>query len=372
MSEKIDYYEVLGVERSADGEEIKKAYRRLAMQYHPDRNPDDPAAEAKFKEAAEAYDVLRDKEKRSLYDRFGHAGVNGDGGFSSSQDIFSHFGDIFGDLFGFGMGARGAYNRPRRGADLRYDLTISFRQAAKGDTVTLHIPRTITCSECDGTGCAEGTSRETCSTCGGSGQIRHSQGFFQVSVPCASCQGRGQIIPHPCPRCKGDGVIEEVRELEVRIPAGVDTGNRLRLRGEGEDGTNGGPTGDLFVVISVEDDKVFERDGQDLIVRKDISFVEAALGSKVEVPTLENPITVDIPKGTQYGTVFSIKGKGMPYPGRAPMAGDLLVEVHIDVPTKLTSRQEELLREFAEITASKPLNKAKKMVKKARKAMGMD
>ena len=371
MSGKLDYYEVLGIERTADGEEIKKAYRGLAMQYHPDRNPDNPEAEAKFKEAAEAYDVLRDADKRSMYDRFGHEGLNGGGGFSSTQDIFSHFGDIFGDLFGFGMGARG-YNRPRRGADLRYDLTISFAQAAKGDTVTLHIPRTKACPECEGTGCAEGTTRETCQQCGGTGQLRHSQGFFQVSVPCAACSGRGQTISHPCPRCKGDGIIEEVRELEVRIPAGVDTGNRLRLREEGEAGSNGGPTGDLFVVITVEQDKVFQRDGQDLIIFKEIGIVEASLGSKVEVPTLDDPITVDIPKGTQHGTVFSIKEKGMPYPGRAGMAGDLLVEVHVRIPTKLNSRQEELLREFAQLAENKPMEKAKKMVKKARKAMGMD
>ncbi|MDL2290490.1 molecular chaperone DnaJ [Desulfovibrio sp. OttesenSCG-928-F20] len=368
-----DYYEVLLVERSASQEEIKKAYRKLAMQYHPDRNPGDAEAEAKFKEAAEAYDVLRDQEKRARYDRFGHAGVNGQGSFQNNEDIFSHFGDIFSDLFGFSTGsaARGGRNRPRQGSDLRYNLNVSFRQAAKGDDVTLKIPRSITCPECNGTRAAKGSSPESCRQCGGAGQVRHSQGFFQISVPCPSCQGTGEIIPKACPRCLARGIVQEVRELSVHIPAGVDTGNRLRVRGEGEGGINGGPNGDLYVVIHVEDDNTFAREGQNLLISREISFVQAALGDKIEVPTLNEPITMDVPKGTQSGELFRIPGQGLPYPGRE-MAGDLLVEVRVKTPTRVNDRQEKLLREFAEIESKKTLSKAKKFAKKVGKAMGID
>ena len=368
-----DYYEVLGVARDAADEDIKKAYRKLAMQYHPDRNPDDAAAEASFKEAAEAYDVLRDADKRARYDRFGHAGLGagGQGGFSSTEDIFAHFGDIFGDLFGFSMGARGGRNRPQQGSDLRYNLGISFRQAAKGDSITIKIPRSATCQECKGSRAAPGTSPESCRHCGGRGQVRHNQGFFQISVPCPVCHGQGQIIPHPCPRCKGNGATQEVRELSVRVPAGVDSGNRLRLRGEGEPGVNNGPAGDLYVVVHVEDDPVFERDGQNLLVAHELTFVQAALGDKVEVPTLDDPLMVDVPRGTQNGEVFRIAGKGMPFPGRNA-SGDLLVEFRVVTPTHLNSRQEELLREFATIDEGKTLTKAKKIFKKVGKAMGLD
>lgn len=368
-----DYYEVLSVERTASGEEIKKAYRKLAMQYHPDRNPGDAEAEAKFKEAAEAYDILRDEEKRARYDRFGHAGVNGQGGFQSSEDIFSHFGDIFGDLFGFSMGggARGRRNRPQQGADLRYNLGISFRQAAKGDNIVIKIPRNVTCTECKGTRAAPGTSPESCRTCGGVGQVRHNQGFFQLSVPCPTCHGSGETISSPCPRCKGRGQIHEVRELSVRIPAGVDTGNRLRVRGEGEGGLNGGPNGDLYVVVQVENDDTFTREGQNLLISREVSFVQAALGDKIKVPTLDEDITVDVPKGTQSGEVFRIAGKGLPYPGRQN-SGDLLVEIKVWTPTRLNARQEELLREFAEIDEKKTLSKAKKIMKKVGKAIGID
>lgn len=371
MSQR-DYYEVLGVERDAQEDEIKKAYRKLAMQFHPDRNPDDAEAEAKFKEAAEAYDVLRDAEKRARYDRFGHAGLGGGaGGFSSTDDIFSHFGDIFGDLFGFGMGRGRSRNRAQQGADLRYNLEINFRQAAKGDHVDITVPRHATCPECDGKRTASGTGTETCPQCGGAGQVRHNQGFFQISVPCPSCRGEGVFIPHPCPRCKGQGLIQETRELSVRIPPGVDSGNRLRLRGEGEAGINGGPNGDLYVVLHVENDKTFERDGQNLLVTKEISFVQAALGDKVEIPTLDEPEEFAIPKGTQSGEVFRMEGKGLPYPGRKAI-GDLLIVIKVMTPTKLTSRQEELLREFAALDEKKPMAKAKKLIKKVGKAMGID
>ena len=368
-----DYYEVLSVERNASGEEIKKAYRKMAMQYHPDRNPGDASAEAKFKEAAEAYDVLRDENKRARYDRFGHAGLGQQGGFQSNEDIFSHFGDIFSDLFGFSMGggARGRRNRPQQGADLRYNLGISFRQAAKGDNVTIKLPRSATCPDCKGSRAAPGTSPESCRACGGVGQVRHNQGFFQLSVPCPSCQGLGETISSPCPRCKGRGSVHEVRELSVRIPAGVDTGNRLRVRGEGEGGSNGGPNGDLYVVVQVDNDNTFTREGQNLMVSREVSFVQAALGDKIEVPTLDEPITVEVPKGTQSGEVFRIAGQGLPYPGRQ-VNGDLLVEVKVRTPTRLNARQEELLREFAEVDSQKTINKAKKIMKKVGKAMGLD
>lgn len=368
-----DYYEVLCVERTATHEEIKKAYRKLAMQHHPDRNPGDAEAESKFKEAAEAYDILRDPEKRSRYDRFGHAGFGGQGGFQSNEDIFSHFGDIFGDLFGFSMGggARGARNRPRQGMDLRYNLTISFRQAAVGDNVSIKIPRHAVCPECKGMRAAPGTSPESCSQCKGTGQVRHNQGFFQISIPCPRCGGSGESIPNPCPRCKATGTIQELRELSVRIPAGVDSGNRLRIRGEGEAGVNGGPNGDLYVVLTVESDDTFSREGQNLLVTREISFVQAALGDKIEVPTLDAPLTMDVPKGAQSGSIFRIAGKGLPYPGRKD-SGDLLVEIKVVTPTKINQRQEELLREFAELEGQKTMAKAKKIIKKVGKAMGID
>jgi len=364
------------VERNATHEEIKKSYRKLAMEYHPDRNPGDSAAEAKFKEAAEAYDILRDQDKRARYDRYGHDGVSGQSGFRTSEDIFSHFGDIFGDMFGnmFGFsmgGARGGRNRARSGSDLLYNLGISFRQAAKGAEIPITIPRMAVCPECDGKRAAPGTSPEACRHCNGIGQVRHSQGFFQINVPCPVCRGAGEIIPKPCPRCKGEGQIREKRELSVRIPAGVDTGNRLRIRGEGESGVSGGPNGDLYVVVHVDNDDVFTRDGQNLFISSEISFVQAALGDKIQVPTLDDPISVDVPKGTQSGDLFRIPGKGLPFPNRNG-SGDLLVEIKVLTPTSLSARQEEILREFAGLDAQKPLSKAKKIMQKVGKAMGID
>lgn len=368
-----DYYEILYVERTATEDDIKKAYRKLAMKYHPDRNPGDAEAEAKFKEAAEAYDILRDPEKRSRYDRFGHAGIGGQGGFQTNEDIFSHFGDIFGDLFGFSMGgaARGRRNRPQQGMDLRYNLNISFRQAASGDNIAIKIPRHSTCPECKGMRAAPGTSPEPCRQCNGTGQVRHNQGFFQISIPCPRCQGSGESIPNPCPRCRATGTVQELRELSVRVPAGVDTGNRLRIRGEGEAGINGGPNGDLYVVLTVENDDTFTREGQNLLITREISFVQAALGDKIEVPTLGDPLSMDVPKGTQSGNIFRIAGKGLPFPGRKEQ-GDLLVEIKVVTPTGINLRQEELLREFAEIEGKKPITKAKKIIKKVGKAMGID
>ncbi len=368
------YYEVLEVARDATEDEIKKAYRRLAMKYHPDRNPNDPEAEQKFKEAAEAYDILRDPEKRALYDRFGFAGVqNGasGGGFGSAEDIFSHFSDIFGDLFGFAT-AGGGGSRAMAGADLRYNLTISFAQAAKGDEITLKLPKRVTCDECHGTGAAPGTRPETCRHCGGSGQVRRSQGFFQIAMPCPVCRGEGQVIAKPCPKCKGEGVVNQTRELAVRVPAGVDSGTRLRVRGEGEPGVHGGPPGDLYVVISVEQDKTFRRHGQDLVYTQEISFVQAALGHRLDVPTLDGSVPLEIPGGIQSGTVLRLPGEGMPYLGQN-QKGDLLVEIKVLTPTRLNDRQRELLREFEQHAQEEgPLDKVKSMAKKFGKAMGLD
>lgn len=367
---KADYYEVLGVERSASDDEVKRAYRKKAFEFHPDRNPDDPEAEARFKEAAEAYDVLRDPDKRARYDRFGHEGLGGNGyhGFSNADDIFSSFSDIFGDLFGFGAASRGP--RPTQGSDLRYNLRISFRQAAKGDSVTIKVPRNVPCHECNGSGAAPGTRPETCRHCGGSGQIVQSQGFFRVAAPCPSCRGKGQVIAEPCPECRGAGIVQQVRELAVNIPAGVDNGSRLRLRGEGEPGIHGGPPGDLYVVLYVEEDKTFRRQGQDLVHTIQVDMVAAALGTSVEIPTLDEPEKLTVPKGTQSGAVFRLRGLGLPFVNRGG-TGDLLVEVIVATPTGLSRRQEELLREFAEIEEGKVGKKMKNLFKKAvDKAMG--
>ncbi len=364
------YYEVLSVSKTASEDEIKKSYRKLAMQYHPDHNPDNAEAEQKFKEAAEAYDVLRDAERRARYDRFGHAGVNGHagGGFGSAEDVFSHFSDIFGDLFGFG----GNVHRAMRGADLRYNLKVSFRKAATGDDAVLQLPKRVICTDCEGSGAAPGSSPQTCKHCDGAGQIRRAQGFFQISSPCPVCRGEGQIIVKPCPRCKGNGILNETRELSVRIPAGVDTGTRLRIRGEGEEGANGGPAGDLYVVISVEQDKVFRRQGNDLIFTQEITFIQAILGYRLEVPSLQEDVTLEIPRGIQSGTVLRIKGEGMPILGRNTR-GDLLVEIKILTPTRISEKQEELLREFEKHAPEDGvIHKLKKATKKAAKVMGLD
>ncbi len=367
---KRDYYEVLGVAQDASSDEIKKAYRKLALKYHPDRNPDDAEAEALFKEAAEAYEILRDAGKRQRYDQFGHAGFGNTGfdGFHSTEDVFSAFGDIFGDIFGFGGSGRGP--RPQAGNDLRYNLTISFREAAKGMEAKLKIPKKETCDQCGGDGAEPGTSIETCQQCGGQGQVYQSQGFFRIAMPCPVCRGRGEVIAHPCSKCRGQGQTNVNKELSVRIPAGVDNGSRLRLRGEGEPGANGGPHGDLYVVVYVEEDKVFKRHGQDLITSAEITFVQAALGSRIDVPTLDDPVTMDIPKGTQSGTVLRLQSMGIPSLNTG-QKGDLLVEIKVLTPTRLSKRQEELLEEFEALEQDKPLEKVKgffrKKSKKARK-----
>lgn len=375
MQQKRDYYEVLGVSRTASEEELKKAYRKLTFQYHPDRNPGDKEAEEKFKEAAEAYNVLRDKQKRAAYDHFGFDGVGQGQGFNDTNDIFSTFGDLINDMFGFGGGFAG-HGGATQGADLRYALTVTFEQAAHGDEVKLTLPKHEPCEECGGTGAAPGTKVETCPRCQGRGHIRRSQGFFSLSTPCPSCHGTGQHIPTPCPTCHGDGIVKKNKELYLRIPPGVDSGTRLRVHGEGEPGQFGGPAGDLYVVITVEPSKVYDRHGQDLVYTQEISFVQAALGTRVEVPGLNGPLPLEIPKGIQSGTVLSINNEGLPYIGRS-QKGKMLVEVKVVTPTKLSDRQIELLREFEELS-KKPdsifgeaAEKVKKKVAKAKKAMGL-
>jgi molecular chaperone DnaJ len=351
---KRDYYEVLGVSRDATEAEIKKAYRKLAMQYHPDKNPGDAKAEGRFKEIGEAYAVLSDAKKRQAYDHFGHAGVEGSaegfggggfgaGGFGGMGDIFS---DIFEDFFGGAAAGGRARTRAVRGADLRYDLEVTFEQAFFGDEVNLKVPRYEQCGECRGSGAKKGTGLKTCGTCHGAGQVRFQQGFFTVARTCTECQGSGQIVAEPCPECRGAGKVHARKTLHVKIPAGVETGNRLRLSGEGEAGERGGPPGDLYVVISVKPHKTFTREGDHVLMELSVPFTQAALGAQVEVPTMTEAVRLRIPPGTQSGRKFRLKGKGFAsLSGRAP--GDEIVTVRVSVPTKLSPRQRELLEAYA-------------------------
>ncbi len=353
--EKRDYYEVLGVSRDATEEEIKKAYRKLALKYHPDRNPGDKDAEEKFKEAAEAYEVLRDPEKRRLYDQFGHAGLQGTGfsGFQGFEDIFTSFSDIFEDFFSFGFGgSRRRSGAGQPGHDLAYDLKITFEEAAFGTEKTVEIPTLVECDLCGGTGLESGSREEVCPTCRGHGQIFQTQGFFRISTTCTRCKGSGKIITSPCRECGGEGRIRHSRKVNIKIPPGVDTGTRLRLKGKGEAGYRGGPCGDLYVRILVEPHDFLEREGNNLYCRVPISVVQAALGDSIEIPTLNGNRTLEIKPGTQSGDTYLFRGEGIPHLhgyGR----GDMIVEVVVKTPTNLTKRQKELLREFAEIEASK-------------------
>jgi molecular chaperone DnaJ len=349
---KRDYYEVLGLERQATEQQIKSAYRKLALKHHPDRNPGDPKAEELFKEAAEAYAVLADSEKRSLYDRFGHAGVSGAGAGAGGFDptIFADFSDIFaglGDVFGFGdiFGGRRRRSGPQRGSDLRYDLEITFDESARGTETTIQIPREETCETCQGSGAAPGTSPETCSQCRGSGQLRYQQGFLTVARPCPNCRGTGKTIAKPCTSCRGAGRVGRERKLTVKIPAGIATGQRMRLYGEGEHGTAGGPPGDLYVVVHVQEHSFFHREGDDLYCEMPISFPTVALGGSVKVPTLNGQEDLTIPAGTQTGARFKLRGKGMPSVGGRGR-GDLHVIAKVTVPKKLTKEQKQLLEEL--------------------------
>lgn len=370
MATKRDYYEVLGIVRTATTVEIKTAYRRLAVQYHPDKNPGDREAEEKFKEAAEAYAVLSDAGKRERYDRFGHAAVGGAGAGPGGFDptIFADFSDILGDLFGFGGGRRRAGGRaPRRGADLRYDLTLEFEKAAFGTDETLRIPRLETCDECSGSGAAGGAAPQACPTCGGHGQVRYSQGFFTVARTCPQCHGEGAVVTDPCPECRGEGLVERERSIQVHIPAGVERGSRLRLSGEGEHGRFGGPAGDLYVVIDVAPHERFRREGPHVFSQLAVSYAQAVLGAQVEVETLHGEETLDVPAGTEHGKVFRLRGKGIERLDRGGR-GDHLVEVVLEVPKprQLTERQVELLRELAEaegrpVKEGSVLGKVKKM-----------
>lgn len=347
---KRDYYEVLGVDRSASQQEIKSAYRKLAVKFHPDRNPGDESAEENFKEAAEAYSVLSDPDKRANYDRFGHSGLSG-GGFSGfDPDVFGDFSDILGDFFGFGDifgSTRGRRrNQAQRGADLRYDLSVEFEDAVFGTKIKIKIPRAEACSHCGGSGADPAHGSATCTTCNGHGQVRFQQGFFTISRTCSACQGRGQVIKERCPDCMGQGRIQRQKTLELKIPAGVETGSRLRIVGEGEAGYNGGPRGDLYVVISVKEHPVFKRDGDNIICEIPVNIAQAALGANVQVPTLAGDTKIRIPEGTQSGSVFRLRGKGVASVnghGR----GDQYVKINVLTPKKLTKRQRELLEELA-------------------------
>jgi len=342
---KRDYYEILEVTQTSTEQEIKSSYRRLALKHHPDRNQGDKTAEEKFKEAAEAYAILSDGEKRARYDRFGHQGVGGGSqGFDPSQ--FTGFEDIFGglgDIFGFGGSRRGG---PQRGSDLRYDLEIKFEQAAKGTETHIQIPRQETCDGCKGSGAAAGTSPTTCPGCNGAGQIRFQQGFFTMARTCGQCRGAGKVIAKPCQTCRGAGTVAQTRKLTVKIPAGVATGQRLRLTGEGESGIKGGPTGDLYVVIFVQEHEFFQRDGNDLHCSVPLALTTLALGGELKVPGLDGDETVKVPESTQTGTTFRLRGKGMPdVSGRG--RGDILVTVQAVTPKKLTKDQKKLLEQLA-------------------------
>jgi molecular chaperone DnaJ len=363
MTTKRDYYNVLGVDRSAGADEIKASYRKLALAYHPDRNPGNKEAEEKFKEAAEAYEVLRDPQKRNIYDNYGHQGLQGTGfsGFRGFEDIFSSFSDIFEDFFGFGGGMR-SRAAARRGADLRYDLSIGFMDAAFGTDKEIEIERLQSCTTCQGTGCESGTYPEDCPQCGGTGQISRSQGFFSIRTTCPQCRGEGRSIRYPCPDCRGTGQVERRQKVSVKIPAGVDTDTRLRLTGEGESGNRGGPPGDLYVFINVEPHNFFKRNNYDIICQVPISFVQAALGADIDVPTLKEVKKLHIPKGTQPGDVFRFKGEGIPSL-RGYGRGDQIMQVLVKTPTGLSKKQEGLLKEFAKLEAAKLSTKIKKMFK---------
>ncbi len=362
MSEKRDYYEILGVTKSADAEIIKKAYRKLAMQYHPDRNPGDKAAEDKFKEAAEAYEVLSNADKKARYDQFGHQafgggqGGFGGGGFHDMNDIFSQFGDIFGDIFGGGQGgfSRGGRNKnsPRRGSDLRYISEIKLEDVLKESEKQIEFETEDQCGECSGTGAAAGSAPVTCKTCRGAGQVVRQQGFFSMATTCPTCRGTGESIENPCKPCGGDGRVSVKRKIKVTIPAGVDTGTRLRISGEGEGGYKGGPKGDLFVEVRVADHDVFEREGDHLFADLDVPYIQFLLGGDLTVQALDGEVEIEVPRGVKPGERIKVAGRGIPSL-RGSRRGDLYYTVHPEFPDKLAENEEKLLREIAELKKTK-------------------
>ncbi|PCI86343.1 MAG: molecular chaperone DnaJ [Hyphomicrobiales bacterium] len=359
---KRDFYEVLGVDKSADEKALKSAYRKKAMQFHPDRNPDDEAAAEKFRESSEAYEILKDAQKRSAYDQYGHAAFEQGGMGGGQGGGFGGFGgggmsDIFEDIFGdFMGGGRPRRNAPERGSDLRYNMEILLQDAFDGKQVEIEVPVAATCADCNGSGAEAGTEPETCTTCAGHGKVRVQQGFFTIERACHACSGRGEIIKTPCGSCRGEGKIDDIRNLDVSIPAGVEDGTRIRLTGEGEGGTKGGPNGDLYIFISVATHEFYQREGSNLYCRVPITFTEATLGGEMEIPTLDGTTAkVKIPSGTQTGKQFRLKGKGMPVL-RTKNAGDLYILVSVETPQNLNKRQRELLREFAEISEDNAKN----------------
>ncbi len=361
---KRDYYEVLNVPRNASEDDIKRSYRRLAMQYHPDRNRGDKEAEERFKEAAEAYEVLRDPQKREVYDRYGQEGLQGTGftGFRGFDDIFASFGDIFEEFFGFGT-TRRSRTAPRPGADLRYDMAISLVDAAFGKETEIEMAKLETCAACKGSGCRENTYPSTCPTCRGAGQVVRAEGFFRISTTCPHCRGVGTIITNPCVKCAGNGQTRVKKKVAIKIPPGVDTGSRLRLRGEGESGERGGPPGDLYVVLHIEPHDFFERRGNDVCCQIPVSFTQAALGAEIEVPTLKETKKITIPQGIQSGETVTLKGEGIPFL-RGQGKGNQIIEVRVQTPVSLTPRQKELLSEFAEIESEKQGGFFKKIFRK--------
>lgn len=358
---KRDYYEVLGVPKGASKDEIKKAYRKLAVKYHPDRNPDDKKAEDAFKEATEAYEVLADEKKRQAYDQFGFAGVEGMGGgghdystvFHDFEDIFGDFGDIFSSFFGGGgrsRGGGGQSRRSNRGPDLRYNLEVPFKDAVFGTKVEIAYSRNVSCSCCGGSGAESGSGKKVCPTCGGSGQVRRSSGFFSIASPCPTCSGEGYVIDNPCNCCHGNGLVKKQQKIKVTIPAGIETGKRINIPGQGDNGPGGGPAGDLYVFIQVQPHSHFERSGNDLYCAIPISFTQAALGSEIQVSTLEGKrLKLKIPAGTQNGKILRIKNEGVPFVHGNGKRGDLYIKIMVEVPKKLTSKSKQLLKELADL-----------------------
>lgn len=371
--EKRDYYEILGVTRTASDQEIKSSYRKLAMQYHPDRNPGNPQAEDKFKEASEAYSVLIDSEKRARYDQFGHAGL-GNGGFSgfdpsNFSDFSDVFGDLFSDFFGVNVGGGGRRNRVQKGEDARADLTLTFEEAAFGKKTEVRVRRHETCEQCRGSGSAPGKGPATCTTCGGRGQVRYQQGFFSMTRTCPSCHGAGRVIADPCTKCKGEGRQARERTVEVTVPPGVEDGTRMRYQEQGHAGGVGGPAGDLYVMLHVKPHPFFEREGKDLFCSVPISFSQAALGAEIVIPTLDGEYKLKIPEGTQSGTMLRVRGKGVPSI-RGGGKGDLHVQVRVQTPAKLTKRQRELLTELSGTSAVENQPEPRSLFEKVKEIFG--